>query len=167
MQETKIPNQILFRGAEGRHQGDNGENAQKKQEAVRGREDNFYTTTSPSLELNYKHYPTNVLFNKQAAYNDADKGEIYSNQNPTTGLLNKHAAKDKVNDRELSEDIKNDADIISVDTNTQDAANKVIINDKMTESYIPGTIHHKMKKKVHVSHKKQGKNKKKGGGLKK
>ena len=32
--------------------------------------------------------------------------------------------------------------------NSRTRDKKVIINDKMTESYIPGNIHHKMKKKV-------------------
>ena len=106
---------------------------------MRGREDNFYTTTSPRLALNYKQYPENVLFYNQAAFNDsvndADNREIYNNQ---------------TRDRELPEVIQNDADIASVNTHTQDAAYKVINNTKLNESDIPGTTRHKMREKKYT-----------------
>ena len=121
---------------------------------MRGREDNFYTTTSPRLALNYKHYPENALFHNQAAFNDAfndaDNREIYNS---------------RTRDRELPEVIQNDADIASVNTHTQDAAYKVINNTKRNESDIPGATRHKLGEKMHVSHNnnKLSKNKKKGG----
>jgi hypothetical protein len=54
----------------------------------------IHSIIDPNLEINYKH-------------------------DPTTGLLDKHAAKDDCDDIEPSKDIKNDADNISVNTNTQ------------------------------------------------
>jgi hypothetical protein len=69
--QIKIQDQVIFRGDAGSHQGYTGKDAEEKQEAVRGRKDNLYTTTSQRLALNYEQYPDNVSFHNQTALNDA------------------------------------------------------------------------------------------------
>jgi hypothetical protein len=129
----------------------------------------IHSIIDPNLEINYKHDLTTGLLDKYAAKDDCDNIEPFEELKNDADNLNinyKHAAKDDCGDIEPFEDLKNDADNISVDTNTQDVAGTVNITNSKNESYITGTLHHEMKKKVHVAHKKQGKNKKKGGGAK-
>ena len=57
IQEAQIPHKVLIRGAQGGNKSDHGEDDQKEQEIERRRKANFYTKSSPNLEIKYKHYP--------------------------------------------------------------------------------------------------------------
>ena len=79
IQEAPISHEVLVRGTQGGNQTGHGEDDQEEQgqEIERKRKANFYPKNSPNLEINYKHYPITVLFDKNVAKDDFDDIEHF------------------------------------------------------------------------------------------